>query len=143
MLRPRGRRPREVLLAWGADLAAELRSRPPLALAPPERVAEVLIHVLTAARAEPHLTRAVLAAATSPDPEAVRTGLRLGSVIEGYLDVALGIASGPERDELALLLGHVLFSALVHVTSGRLDPDAAAASLHAAARRLVPEGARR
>jgi AcrR family transcriptional regulator len=133
----------EVLLAWGAELAAELRSRPLAALAPPERVAEVLLHVLAAARTEPQLTGAVLAAATSPDPEAVRAGLRLGSVIEGYLDVALGDAAGPERDELAVLLGHVLFSALVHVTSGRLDPDAAAASLAAAARRLVPEGAPR
>ena len=82
----------------------------------------MLQHVLDAAQAEPRLTSAVLTAATSADPEAVRAGVRLGSVIGGYLDVALGDGAGPERDEPAPLLGHVFFSALVHMTSGRLAP---------------------
>ncbi len=133
----------EVALAWGADLAAALRTRPLAATLPAERVAEVLQHVLDAAQAEPRLTSAVLAAATSADPEAVRAGLRLGSVIGGYLDVALGGGAGPERDELAQLIGHVFFSALVHMTSGRLAPESAAAAVKAAARRLFPEGASR
>jgi hydrogenase/urease accessory protein HupE len=101
----------------------------------------VLLFVLGAARAEPRLTGAVLAAATSPDPEALRAGRELGSVLGAYLGVALGDAAPGERDELAQLLGHVFFSALVHMTSGRLPPDAAAASIRAAARRLFPEGA--
>ena len=133
----------EVALAWGADLAAGLRARSLAATLPAERVAEVLQHVLDAAQAEPRLTSAVLTAATSADPEAVRAGLRLGSVIGGYLDVALGGGAGPERDELAQLLGHVFFSSLVHMTSGRLAPDSAAAAVKAAARRLFPEGAPR
>jgi len=130
----------EVVLAWGADLSAALRTRPLAATRPAERVAEVLLYVLDAARAEPRLTSAVLTAATSPDPEAVRAGLRLGSVIGAYLDVALGDGAGAEDDELAGLLGHVFFSSLVHMTSGRIAPDAAAAAVRAAARRLLPEG---
>lgn len=133
----------EVALAWGAELTEALRRRELAVAAPAGRVAEVLLFVLDAARAEPQLTSAVLTAATSPDPEAVRAGLRLGSLIGSYLGVALGDAARPEHEELAQLLGHVFFSALVHMTSGRLAPDAAAASVHAAARRLFPEGASR
>ncbi len=133
----------EVVLAWGAELAGELCARELAATTPAARVAEVLLHVLTAARAEPQLTSAVLTAATSADPEAVRAGLELGAVMQRYLDVALGEGAGPERGELAQLVGHVLFSSLVHMTSGRLAPEAAAASVEAAARRLFPEGASR
>ena len=133
----------EVVLAWGAELTDSLRQRDLDAEDPAERVAEVLLFVLEAARAEPQLTHAVLTAATSPEPEAVRAGLRLGSVIGSYLGVALGDAAEPDRDERAQLIGHVFFSALVHMTSGRLAPDAAAASVRAAARRLYSEGATR
>jgi len=133
----------EVVLAWGAELTGALRQQRLAAETAAERVAEVLLFVLDAARAEPQLTSAVLTAATSPDPEAVRAGLRLGSVIGSYLGVALGDAAEPDHDERAQLLGHVFFSALVHMTSGRLSPDAAAASVRAAARRLYPEGATR
>jgi len=133
----------EVVLAWGAELTAALREQRLGAETPAERVAEVLLFVLEAARAEPQLTSAVLTAATSPDPEAVRAGHRLGSVIGSYLDVALGDAEEPDSDERAQLLGHVFFSALVHMTSGRIAPDAAAASVRAAARRLYPEGGTR
>jgi AcrR family transcriptional regulator len=133
----------EVVLAWGADLSAELQGRPLRAATEAERVAEVLLHVLAAAEAEPRLTSAVLAAATSADPEAVRAGQQLGALMQRYLDVALGESGDPERGELAQLVGHVLFSALVHMTSGRLAPPAAAAAVRAAARRLFPEGASR
>ena len=131
----------EVVVAWGADLTAELRAHPPADAAPAERVAEVLVRVLEAARAEPQLTAAVLASATSPDPEAIRAGLRFGSLIQGYLAVALGDGAGPERDELAALLGHVFFSCVLHMTSGRLAPGEAAAAVRAAAHRLLSEGA--
>jgi AcrR family transcriptional regulator len=130
----------EVALAWGAELTAALRERPLAAESKAERVAEVLLFVLRAARAEPSVTSAVLAAATSPDPEALRAGSELGSVVGSYLAVALGEAAPGERDERAQLLGHVFFSALVHMTSGRLTPDAADAAVSKAARRLFPEG---
>jgi AcrR family transcriptional regulator len=130
----------EVALAWGAELTAALRERPLAARAEAERVAEVLLFVLGAARAEPRLTGAVLTAATSPDPEALRAGRALGSVVGAYLGVALGEAAPGERDERAQLLGHVFFSALVHQASGRLSPEAADAAVRAAARRLFPEG---
>jgi AcrR family transcriptional regulator len=131
----------EVVVAWGADLTAELRARPPTAQAPAERVAEVLGRVLEAASQEPELTAAVLASATSPDPEAIRAGRRFGSLIQSYLAVALGEGSSRERDELGALLGHVFFSCVLHLTSGRLAPGEAAAAVRAAARRLLPEGA--
>jgi AcrR family transcriptional regulator len=133
----------EVVLAWGAELSEELRRRSLAGATPAARVAEVLLHVVGAARAEPRLTSAVLAAATSADPEALRAGQQLGAVMARYLDVALGADAGPERGELAQLVGHVLFSALVHMTNGRLSPEAAAAAVASAARRLFPEGAPR
>jgi AcrR family transcriptional regulator len=130
----------EVVVAWGADLTAELRAHPPTAAEPAERVAEVLVRVLEAARAEPRLTAAALATATSPDPEAISAGLRFGSLIQGYLAVALGEGTSAERDELAALLGHVFFSCVLQMTSGRLAPGEAAAAVRAAAHRLLPEG---
>jgi AcrR family transcriptional regulator len=130
----------EVVVAWGADLTAALRARPPAAEAPAERVADVLVRVLEAARTEPELTAAVLASATSPDPEAIRAGRRFASLIESYLAVALGEGAGPARDELGALLGHVFFSCVLHMTSGRLAPDEAAAAVRAAARRLLSGG---
>ena len=133
----------EVVLAWGAELGSELQGRSLAAGTPSGRVAEVLLHVLDAARAEPRLTGAVLTAATSADPEAVRAGQALGAVMQRYLDVALGENAGPERSELAQLVGHVLFSALVHMTRGRLAPEAASAAVAAAAHRLFTEGASR
>ena len=129
----------EVVLVWGAELGGELRGRGLAAASPAGRVAEVLLHVLDAARAEPRLTSAVLTAATSADPEALRAGQELGAVMQRYLDVALGESAGPERGELAQLVGHVLFSSLVHMTSGRLAPEAASAAVAAAARRLFPD----
>jgi AcrR family transcriptional regulator len=131
----------EVVVAWGADLTAALRAQPPAAAAPAERVAEVLVRVLEAARAEPRLSAAVLASATSPDPEAIQAGRRFSSLIRDYLAVALGDETAPEREELAALLGHVFFSCVLHMTSGRLAPDEAAAAVRAAARRLFREGA--
>ncbi len=133
----------EVVVAWGADLAAELRARHIDAVEPAERVAEVLVSVLDAARREPQLTAAALAATTSPDPEAVRAGLRFSSLIRSYLDVALGDDASTERDELAALLGHVFFSSVLLMTSGRLAFDEAAAAVSNAARRLFPRGASR
>jgi TetR/AcrR family transcriptional regulator, cholesterol catabolism regulator len=133
----------EVALAWGAQLTTALRERRLGAETPAERVAEVILCVLDAAQREPRLTGAVLAAATSPDPEAVRAGQRLGALIGGYLEVALGAAAATARDERADLLGHVFFSTLLHTTSGRLAPEAAAASVRAAAHHLFPEGAPR
>lgn len=131
----------EVALGWGAALTAALRERGLSAETTATRVAEVILFVLDAARAEPRLTGAVLSAASSPDPEAVRAGLRLGSLIGGYLDLALGTARVEGQGERAELLGHVFFSTLLHMTSGRISPDAAEASLRAAAHRLFPEGA--
>jgi AcrR family transcriptional regulator len=126
----------EVVVAWGADLTAELRAEPLRASSPAERVAEVLVRVLEAASREPRLTAAVLASATSPDPEAIRAGVRFGSLIQTYLEVALGAATGQERDELAALVGHVFFSCVLHMTSGRLAASEAAAAVRVAARRL-------
>lgn len=129
----------EVVLAWGAELCDELRHRSVQANAPGERLAEVLLHVVEAARAEPRLTSAVLTAATSADPEARRAGSELGLVMARYLDVALGANAGEERGELAQLVGHVLFSALVHMTSGQLSPEAAASAVVSASRRLLAD----
>ena len=131
----------EVVVAWGADLTAALRAAPPDGGSPAERVAEVLVRVLDAARAEPRLTAAVLTSATSSDPEAIRAGLRFGSLICGYLDVALDPTEIEGREELEALLGHVFFSVVLHMASGRLDAGEAAHAVRAAAKRLLPEGA--
>jgi len=123
----------EVTAAWGDEIMAELRRRPPRGdLA--QRVAAVFTRVLEAARDAPSLSAAVLASATSPDPEAVRAQVRIATLIHDYLGTVLEPARLAMLAELEILMGHVLFSAVVHMTTGRITHAEAVRAVDSAAR---------
>lgn len=130
----------EVIAEWGREITADLRRQPP-AGALPERVVGVFARVIEAARRNPQLTAAVLASATSADPEAIRAQGHFASLIRSYLEAALGSELVPRHGELEILMGHVFFSALVHMTAGRIDFDQAIRSLEIAARTFFRAGA--
>lgn len=130
----------EVIAAWGRELTAALRRDPPRGDRA-ARVAGVFVRVLEAARAEPRLAAAVLASATSADPEAIRAQDRFASLPRDYLSVA-GVYAGEAEAEapdaarrtLETVMGHVFFSCLVHTTAGRLSHEDAVRALEDAAR---------
>jgi AcrR family transcriptional regulator len=123
----------EVTSAWGAELTADLRRRPPRGgLA--RRVAAVFTRVLDAARDEPRLAAAVLASATSPDPAAVRAQGRVATLIQDYLATVLDPARLGALAELERLMGHVFFSAVVNMTTGRITHAEAVRAVESAAR---------
>lgn len=130
----------EVIADWGREITGDLQQRPPRGTLP-ERVVGAFGRVIEAAQQEPGLTAAVLASATSPDPEAIRAQGRFASLIGTYLDTALAGETVPRRDELEILMSHVFFSALVLMTTGRITPDAAIRSLQIAARSFFSSGA--
>jgi AcrR family transcriptional regulator len=130
----------EVIAEWGRQITADLRRSPPQG-ALPERVVGVFARVIEAAQREPRLTAAVLASATSADPEAIRAQGHFASLIRTYLETALGAEPVPRQGELEILMGHVFFSALVHMTGGRIDGAGAIRSLEIAARTFFRAGA--
>jgi len=123
----------EVTSAWGAELTDGLRRRPPRGRVA-RRVAAVFTRVLDAARDEPRLAAAVLASATSPDPAAVQAQARVATLIHDYLATVLDPAPLGRLAELERLMGHVFFSAVVNMTTGRITHAEAARAVDSAAR---------
>lgn len=125
----------EVVVAWGREIAAELRARPPAGPAP-ARAAAAFAHALGHAVRAPELTRAAVATSLSADPAAHRAQAAFRGLVADYLSAALE-GRGPARDpEREALMGHVFFSVLVQWTTGRMPPDEARRALATAAHAL-------
>jgi AcrR family transcriptional regulator len=129
----------EVTARWGAELIAGLRAHPPRGRTPGERVASVFEHVFRVARAQPRLTEAAVTAALSADPSAVAAWQAGTTLVEGYLDSAIGPESFPDREAVGRALGYVFLSALILMTSGRVSAEEAAAQLATAAHLMLGE----
>jgi AcrR family transcriptional regulator len=129
----------ELAVGWAAELAADLRADPPPGARPAERVAGSFRRVMQAALARPRLTAAIVASTLSSEPEAVRAQRRFASILPQILDGAIGGAPIARRAEVEAVMAHVLFSALVNTTTGRLQGHEAVAALEAAAELLFVE----
>jgi TetR/AcrR family transcriptional regulator, cholesterol catabolism regulator len=127
----------EVTAQWGAEIIAELRSRPPRGRTASERVASVFERVFEVAREQSRLTEAAVTAALSADPSAMSAWKAGASVVEGYLESALGDEPLPEREEVGRALGYVFLSALILMTSGRVSAEEAVAQLASAVRLML------
>lgn len=123
----------EVTAAWGGELTQALGRRPPRG-GVARRVAAVFTRALDAARDQPRLAAAVLAPATSPDPEAVRAQARVATLIHDYLATVLDPARLAALAELETLMGHVFFSAAINMTTGRITHADAVQAVESAAR---------
>ncbi len=129
----------EVAVEWGETLAEALRSEGPRGDGPAARVASAFRRVLEAALDSPRLTEAVGRAAISSDPEALRSQEQFLSVLSGLVGAALGDAPIRRRADREKVLGNVLFSALVNITTGRFDERQAVEILETAADLLFAE----
>jgi len=133
----------EVALEWGRELVADLAAAPPRGATLAARVASVFTRVIEAAAREPELTDAVVAAAISADPEAIRAQTRLAELVRGYLQAAIGDRAVDRRNDREMVMSHLFFSSLLNLTRGRLDAGEAAALFRTAAALLYPEGRKR
>ena len=129
----------EVTARWGAEIVTGLRARPPRGRTAGERVASVFERVFQVARAHPRLTEAAVTAALSSDPSSVAAWQTSATVVEGYLDSAIGSESFPDREAVASALGYVFLSALILMTSGRVSAEEATAQLATAAHLMLGE----
>lgn len=133
----------EVAVEWGREIAERLEADPPGGATTAARVASCFRRVLEAALAHPRLTAAVVSSASSSEPEAARAQQRFASVIPSFMEVAIGDARVERRAEIEGVIGHVFFSVLVNITTGRISREEAIVALETAAELLFRNGDRR
>jgi TetR/AcrR family transcriptional regulator, cholesterol catabolism regulator len=127
----------EVLVGWGGLLEDRLVDSPPVGDAPLERVVNVLRRAGRAVEQEPVLAAAVTAALLSPDPGVAETRAGFTHMMRRWLDLALGDADVPDRDEIGEVLEHVFFSTMIGLVNGRREPADVGDQLERAARLLL------
>jgi AcrR family transcriptional regulator len=125
----------EVVVVWGLEIIADLKRELRGAKTQAERIGAIFAGSVERVIREPRLLETALTVAVSRDPNASAPGV--WSLIEGLLDAAIGDAPLDDRESLVQVLGHVLFSALVNLMSGRTDLRETKALLENAARLLV------
>jgi TetR/AcrR family transcriptional regulator, cholesterol catabolism regulator len=128
----------EVMEEWTGKIAADLARRPPAGGTVAERVAATLERVIELAAAEPRLTAALLAAATSGDPAARQAFDVFGSPLDRYLETVVG-GELPHLAEVSEVLSQVLFAALVGVALRGQPPQQALGVLRRAAALVLGE----
>jgi AcrR family transcriptional regulator len=115
----------EVHGAASRELIDELTTQPPAGASKVERVEAVFRRMLEVAADDPNLSAAGIAAATSSDPAASAPEYWQEMIMLPYLDAALGGDAHEDREELAEILGHLFFSLMIALTTGRIDLDKA------------------
>jgi len=126
----------EVMEEWTAEIAEDLRRRPPAGRGVAARVAATLERVIDRGAENPGLTEALLMAATSRDPAARSAFERAGSPLDRYLEVVVP-GELPRLREAAAVLSHVLFAALVLLALRGQPAEQAKQAVRSAARLLL------
>jgi AcrR family transcriptional regulator len=125
----------EVIVQWGQEIIAALKRDLRPRRTPAEQIGAVFAGAVERGMQEPRLVETALAVAVSRDPNASRPGV--WSLIDGYVEAAVGDGVFRDRETLVQVLGYVLFSALVNLMSGRTELAEATAVLENAARLLA------
>ncbi len=125
----------EVIVQWGQEIIVDLKSDLRSGRTPAEQIGAVFAGAVERGMQEPRLVETALAVAVSRDPNASRPGV--WSLIDGFVEAAVGDGVFRERETLVQVLGYVLFSALANLISGRTELAEATVVLEDAARLLV------
>ncbi len=128
----------EVAAAW-AHRAIDDIDELAIGDTPLERLTALLERIVYVAAAEPTLTSAIIQAVTSDDSSVDDPRTVLFLFLRDRLSTAIGDPV-PERDDVEIVLGHVLLAALVSLASLRQPADEVAAMVRTAGK-LVLEGA--
>jgi AcrR family transcriptional regulator len=103
---------------------------------PVERLSALLERIVHAAAEELTLTSAIIQAVTSADSSVDDARTVLFLFVRDRLSAAIGDPV-PERDEVEIVLGHVLLAALVSLTSLRRPVDEVAAMVRTSGRLVL------
>lgn len=106
---------------------------------PQERLTALLERIVYVAAAEPTLTSAIIQAVTSDDSSVDDARTVLFLFLRDRLSTAIGDPV-PERDDVEIVLGHILLAALISLASLRQPAEEVAAMVRTAGR-LVLAGA--
>ncbi|WUI00788.1 TetR family transcriptional regulator [Spirillospora sp. NBC_00431] len=106
---------------------------------PLERLTALLERIVYVAADEPTLTSAIIQAVTSDDPSVDDARTVLFLFVRDRISAAIG-APVPGREDVEVVLGHVLFAALISLASLRRPVEEVAAMVRTAGR-LVLDGA--
>lgn len=129
----------EVSVTWTEEVLAPLDDRPPRGRTAAARARAVLARVVDAAAAAPQLAEAVVLAAASGDEGTASARDRAEAAIGRHLYAAIGDdVPARDRGDAVYVLGHVLFSVLVSLTSRRRDLAHAHDSIARAVRVVLP-----
>lgn len=102
------------LVAWVEDLERRVSQRPPVGDTTTDRVLSVLRRAHRAMELEPSLSEAMVTALVSSDPSAAACQRQMTIIMSRTIAQGLGNDLEPSvRDDIARILGHVWFSALV------------------------------
>lgn len=127
----------EVMDQWAAEINDDLQRHPPKGATLADRVAAAFDRVIKSAARHRGLTSAAVQAALSADPAARGTLGPWSSPVALYLKTVAGANNVADLEAVTMVLGHVLFSALVVMARRGQDPAAIAAQLRTAVRLLL------
>jgi AcrR family transcriptional regulator len=114
------------------EVLADLAARPPRHKRAADRVAAVFRRLLAATAEDPDFAAAGVAAINSADPAASSPEFWNQNVMANYLYVALGDEPVGDRAALGELLGHVFYSLMCGLSTGRMSLAQANASMNRA-----------
>ncbi len=127
----------EVIAQWIRERLDEARRHPPSGRTPLERLQATFRWVLEAIEREPNLFRATARAFVFPDPGVTQTQRQLSSLVVGYLELVLGSDREIDLAAFGMVIGHVMLSSLMQLSSGRGSTDEMLADLTTTARLLL------
>ncbi|MFT5444829.1 MAG: AcrR family transcriptional regulator [Myxococcota bacterium] len=119
------------------ELHAVFERRSRVVGTPDERLAAVLIQIVDWALLKPTLFRTLAEAWTSDDFGQLASQHVFGETIIKFVDMALTQEDGCNREEIARVVGHVLYSCLLRMKAEVISRDEAAADLRLTAHLLV------
>lgn len=122
---------------WVTDLEERVGGHPLRGDSPAERVMDVLGRICTALGRQPKLVSAILTAATSNDPQVVECQEKVGKMLSGMIARALDLGDPEEEARINEVLGHILHSALLSWTNGRIKMSQAVGVLDNATHLLL------
>ncbi|GAA4092155.1 helix-turn-helix domain-containing protein [Actinomadura miaoliensis] len=125
----------EVAATWAHRITADIDA---LAVGetPVERLTALLERIVRVAAEERTLTSAIIQAVTSDDPSVDDARTVLFLFVRDRLSAAIG-GPVPERDEIEIVLGHVLLAALVSLSSLRRPVEEVALMVRTAGRMVL------
>src|SRR4051794_37705445 len=114
-----------------------LLSRPPRGATPEERVLRVMHSYVRALEADGQLTRTLMRAMYSLDPNVAETRAAMSTTYAGLIGLAIGDTDVPGREAVITTLGHVIDSVVLGWLSGRHDAAWAKAELESSVHVLL------